>query len=70
VTGGVGLAAGLLLAFPVSTMAAALLYGVEPRDPRLFTLIALITIFSGLAAAFTPVRRALATDPVQVLKAE
>ena len=70
VTGGVGLAAGLVLTFSVSTAAAALLYGVEPRDPRLFTLTAVITILSALAAAFTPVRRALATDPVQVLKAE
>ena len=70
VTGGVGLAAGLLLTFSVSTTAAALLYGVEPRDPRLFTLTAVVTILSALAAAFMPVRRALATDPVQVLKAE
>ena len=70
VTGGVGLAAGLLLTFSVSTTAGALLYGVEPRDPRLFTLTAVVPILSALAAAFMPVRGALATDPVQVLKAE
>jgi predicted permease len=70
VTGGVGLAAGLVLTFSVSTTAASLLYGVEPRDPRLFTLTAAVTIVSALAAACMPVRRALATDPVQVLKAE
>ena len=70
VTGGVGLAVGLLLTFSVSTTAASLLYGVEAREPRLFTLTAAVTIVSALAAAFMPVRRALATDPVQVLKAE
>ena len=70
VTGGVGLAAGLLLTFSASTTAAALLYGVEPRDPRTFTLTAIVTILSAFAAAFMPARRALATDPVQVLKAE
>jgi len=70
VTGGVGLAAGLLLTVSVSATAASLLYGVEAREPRLFTLTAAVTIVSALAAAFMPVRRALAIDPVQVLKAE
>lgn len=70
VTGGVGLAAGLLLTFSVSTTAASLLYGVGPRDPRLFALTAAVTVVSALAAAFMPVRRALATDPVQVLKTQ
>lgn len=65
-----GLAAGLLLTFSVSTTAASLLYGVGPRDPRLFALTAAVTVLSALAAAFMPVRRALATDSVRVLKAE
>jgi hypothetical protein len=51
-------------------LAAVGVYGVEPRDPRLFTLTAAVVIAAALAAAVMPVRRALATDPVQVLKAE
>jgi predicted permease len=70
VTGAVGLAAGLIVTALVSETAASFLYGVEPRDPRLFTITAAVVIAAALAAAVTPVRRALATDPVQVLKAE
>jgi ABC-type lipoprotein release transport system permease subunit len=54
----------------VNQTAASFLYGVEPRDPRLFTVAVAVVIAAALAAAVTPVRRALATDPVQVLKTE
>ena len=70
VTSGVGLAAGLIVAASVSVTAASFLYGVEARDPRLLTLTAGVVVAAALAAAVIPVRRALATDPVQVLKAE
>ena len=70
VTGTVGLAGGLIATATVNQTAASFLYGVEPRDPRLFTLTAAVVIVATLAAAVMPVRRALATDPVQVLKAE
>jgi len=70
VTGAVGLAAGLIVTAAVNQTAASFLYGVEPRDPRLFTVAVAVVIAAALAAAVTPVRRALATDPVQVLKTE
>jgi putative ABC transport system permease protein len=70
VTGTVGLAGGPIATAAVNQTAASFLYGVEPRDPRLFTLTAAVVIAAALAAAVMPVRRALATDPVQVLKAE
>ena len=70
VTSGVGLAAGLIVTSPVSAMAASFLYGVESRDLRLLTLTAGVVAAAALAAAVVPVRRALATDPVQVMKAE
>ena len=69
-TSGVGLAAGLIVAASVSVTAASFLYGVEPRDPRLLTLTAVVVLAAALAAAVIPARRAVATDPVQVLKAE
>ena len=70
VTSGVGLAAGLIVSASVSVTAASFLYGVEPRDPGLLTLTAGVVIVAALAAAAIPARRALATDPVRVLKAE
>ena len=70
VTCGVGLAAGLIVSASVSVTAASFLYGVEPRDPRLLTLTACVVIAAALAAAAIPARRALATDPVRVLRAE
>ena len=70
VTSAVGLSAGLIVAASVSVTAASFLYGVEPRDPRLLTLTAAVVVAAALAAAVIPARRALATDPVQVLKAE
>jgi putative ABC transport system permease protein len=69
-TSGVGLAAGLIVTASVSAMAASFLYGVEARDTRLLTLTAGVVGAAALAAAVVPVRRALATDPVQVMKAE
>ena len=70
VTGAVGLAAGLIVTAAVNQTAATFLYGVEPGDPRLFTVTAAVVVAAALVAAVAPVRRALATDPVQVLKAE
>jgi putative ABC transport system permease protein len=70
VTSGVGLAAGLIVSASVSVTAASFLYGVEARDPQLLALTAGVVIAAALAAAAIPARRALATDPVRVLKAE
>ena len=67
-TSGVGLAAGLIVTASVSAMAASSLYGVEARDPRLLTLTAGVVVAAALAAAIVPLRRALATDPVQVIE--
>jgi predicted permease len=68
ITGGAGLAAGLVMAGSLSAIAASFLYGVEARDPRLFAVTAAVIASAALAAAAAPVRRALAIDPVQVLK--
>jgi putative ABC transport system permease protein len=70
VVGGAGLAAGLILAVSLTETVAAFLYGVQPHDPRVFAAIVLIILAAALAAAAGPVRRALAIDPVSVLKVE
>ena len=70
IIGGAGLVVGLVLAVSLTATAASFLYGVQPRDPRVFATIVMVIAVAALAAAVMPVRRALATDPVSVLKAE
>jgi ABC-type antimicrobial peptide transport system permease subunit len=65
-----GVTAGVVLTLLVSTAAASLLYGVEPRDPRVLAMVVGAIAAAGLAAAAFPARRALQTDPVSVLKDE
>ena len=67
VTASAGLVIGLIVTASVSTAAASFLYGVEPRDPRILTLTAILVLVAALAAAVIPVRRALATDPVRAI---
>jgi len=67
---GVGLAAGLLIALWAGRAAAALLFGLAPRDPgSLLAAMALLT-FIALAASYGPARRAAAIEPMAALREE
>ena len=46
------------------------LWGVSPTDPATFLAVALLLAGVAAAACVVPVRRALGTDPVSVLRAE
>jgi ABC-type lipoprotein release transport system permease subunit len=48
----------------------AQLYGIDSADPRIITAGAVLLAAFGLAAIWLPARRASATDPAAVLKAE
>ena len=67
---GAGLVCGLVLAMPANAAARSLLYGVDPREPWLMALIAVVIAGSGLLAAAVPAHRALRTDPVIALRTE
>jgi hypothetical protein len=58
------------LAVPANAAAASLLYGVDPREPRVIALIVGMIAGSGLLAAAVPTQRALRTDPVTALRTE
>jgi ABC-type antimicrobial peptide transport system permease subunit len=45
----------------------SLLYGVEPADPAVIGLVALLLAATGLAACVLPARRATRIDPVEAL---
>ncbi len=67
---GIGLAAGVPVAFVLSRLVATELYGVKPDD--LWTALAALAILSAVAAGagFLPARRASAIDPIRALRYE
>jgi ABC-type antimicrobial peptide transport system permease subunit len=61
---------GLALAGAVGTLAQSLLVGVPPIDPLVLGSTATLFAVVLALAAWTPARRAAATDPAQALRAE
>lgn len=64
---GLGLAVGVVAALGVTRLIQSLLFGVQPADPRVLGVVALILGLVGLAACLVPARRATAVDPVRAL---
>lgn len=64
--------AGLLIGFAgaalVSRLLGSLLYGVSPLDPLTYAVIALLLGTVATLACLVPVRRALGTEPLEVLR--
>lgn len=67
---GVGLVLGVLVAGGATQLLRSLLFGVSPLDPLTYGLIGLILLGVCAIAAAVPVRRALRTQPLEVLRNE
>ena len=65
-----GVAAGGVLAYAGSQSVTALLFGISPRDVRVFATTGIILVIVGLVAAWVPARRVASIDPAVVLKVE
>jgi putative ABC transport system permease protein len=65
-----GLVAGLVGAAAVTRVLQTFLFGVTPTDPLAFTIVTLLLLAVGLAAAWLPARRATRIDPWAALRAE
>jgi predicted permease len=65
-----GLAAGMILAMPAAQTLRGLVYGVSPRDPRVYALVVVLLALVALAATFIPARRATRVDPRISMAAE
>jgi putative ABC transport system permease protein len=65
-----GVLIGLLGAFGASRLIASLLYEVSATDPATFVGIALLLVVVALVASYLPARRAMAVDPLEVLRSE
>ena len=66
----IGLAIGLVTAWWGSALVGDLLFGVAPRDLRLFGLQAAVLLTVCVLATYVPARRASRVDPVTALRAE
>ncbi len=67
---GIGLAAGCILALLAAQAAAALLFGLKPRDPATFAFSTALLAAVAAAAAWLPARRAANMNPTAALREE
>jgi putative ABC transport system permease protein len=66
----IGLSVGLVLSLGFARLLSSMLFGVEPFDPTTFTVVSIVLIATAALAALMPARRALAVDPIIVLRYE
>ncbi len=66
----VGSAAGLVLGLLATRVLAVIVYQATPSDPLVLLGVVVAMLSVGLAAASIPARRALAIDPVRLLREE
>jgi predicted permease len=64
----VGIAGGLVAAFYLSSLLASFLFGVEPRDGLVFTVVPVALGLIGLGTVAVVARRAGRVDPLQALR--
>ena len=65
-----GVALGIAGALAVTRLMSALLFGVSPTDPLVFTATAAGLAAIVLAAGYLPARRATRVDPMAALRHE
>ncbi|HUB81354.1 MAG TPA: ABC transporter permease [Bryobacteraceae bacterium] len=63
-----GIAIGIVLAFGMARLMAALFWGVSASDPLTFVGIPLVLIAAACFAIYVPARRAVHTDPMVALR--
>ena len=67
---GVGMCVGIPAALAVAQALRAMLYGLQPADPRVLAAAVGIVVGVALLAGFLPARRAATVDPITALRSE
>ena len=67
---GLGLVAGAVLAFALSSLLRSLLFGVTAIAPSIYAATAAVLLFVALAACVIPAQRASRVDPMLALRDE
>jgi putative ABC transport system permease protein len=67
---GIGVVAGLIIAFWASRLMDSLLYGVSSQDPVTYGLVGATLLVVAALASWLPARRAAAVDPATALRQE
>ena len=67
---GMGVALGLIAAWPLARLLSGLLFQVSAVDPLTFTGIPLLLAGVALCACYLPARRAARVDPLTALRVE
>ena len=65
-----GLAIGALAAVLLVPLISGMLIGVQPRDPQVFLIVALVLTAATVAASYIPARRAAKVEPMVALRYE
>jgi predicted permease len=68
--GGIGAAAGLAAAVPLSRVMSALLFEVKPVDPLTYALVVAGLLAAAAVASYLPARRVTRIQPVEALRSE
>ena len=68
--GGIGAAAGLVAAAPLSHLMSALLFEVEPIDPPTYAVVVVGSLAAAAVASYLPARRVTRIHPVEALRAD
>jgi putative ABC transport system permease protein len=66
----IGLAIGVVGALVAGRVLSSYLYQTAPRDPLIFTGVAVVFVLAGIVACLIPARRATTVDPLIALRAE
>ena len=66
----VGSVAGLVLGLMATRVLASIVYQATPRDPLVLAGVVLAMLLLGLVATWIPAQRALAADPLALLREE
>jgi len=66
----VGLGLGIVGAISLSGLLASQLFGVDPREPVIYLVVATALLAVGLMASFVPAWRGTLVDPAIAMRAE